>query len=129
MFIITRFKGLYPDMPFDEFIDWLCSDAGSDKYADRHWLSQHKLLDVDLNKNNFDLIDDISNMNHQFEKIIEKLNIQDVKLIERNKSGKAENSYSFTKNVIEKIALRYAEDIEIFGFSRPKHNKFGVTKL
>ncbi len=119
MFIITRFKGLYPDMPFDEFVDWLCSEAGSDQYADRHWMSQHKLLDIDADRNNLDLVDDISNMNRQIEKIIAERNMSEAKLTQRNKSGRTKQTYNFTPAVIEKIALRYAEDIKLFEFRRP----------
>ncbi|MFC4701981.1 sulfotransferase family 2 domain-containing protein [Glaciecola siphonariae] len=51
IFIITRFKGLYPNMPFDDFVDWLCSEEGSDDYADRHWISQAKLYESDASSN------------------------------------------------------------------------------
>jgi hypothetical protein len=42
--IIAKHPGLFPGLPFDDFVDWLCSEEGSDQCADRHWMSQHIVL-------------------------------------------------------------------------------------
>ena len=42
--ILSRFAGLRPFMPFEEFVEWLETEAGSDAHADRHWLSQTEHL-------------------------------------------------------------------------------------
>lgn len=119
MFIITRFKGLYPDMPFEEFVDWLCTNDGSDQNADRHWMSQHKILGIDGEISNLDIIDDIGSMNIQIEKIMSKLKIPNAKLSESNKYNDVQKGYDFSPIIIKKIAKRYEHEIKIFGFKAP----------
>lgn len=38
---IESWHGLGLGMGFEEFCRWLATPAGSDAFADRHWLSQH----------------------------------------------------------------------------------------
>ena len=38
---IEPWHGLSPGMSFEAFCGWLATPAGSDAFADRHWLSQH----------------------------------------------------------------------------------------
>ena len=38
---IEPWYGLHRGMGFEEFCRWLATSAGSDAFADRHWLSQH----------------------------------------------------------------------------------------
>ena len=44
--LINGRKGLFANMPFDEFVAWLCSEEGADEKADSHWLSQYEILGV-----------------------------------------------------------------------------------
>ncbi len=38
---LDPWHGLHAGMSFEEFCRWLATPAGSDAFADRHWLSQH----------------------------------------------------------------------------------------
>lgn len=40
-------RGLEAGMPFEAFAEWLNSPEGSDDFADRHWMSQHRILSND----------------------------------------------------------------------------------
>jgi hypothetical protein len=120
IFIITRFKGLYPDMPFESFVNWLCSTHGADEGADRHWMSQSSLLScaspnfqemcfinvLELTKivNNFTNthgLPEIVNLN------INRLGSEHAGLI--NISLESRN----------KIIKRYSKDYEMFKFTKP----------
>lgn len=41
---MSRYPGLRPKMPFERFVEWLCSDNGRDEVANNHWTSQSRLL-------------------------------------------------------------------------------------
>jgi hypothetical protein len=119
MFIITRFKGLYPDMPFEEFVDWLCTEYGADQNADRHWMSQHMILGIDDLSSNLDIIDDIGNMDTQIDNVMLQLNIPNAKLSVSNKYNDGQKVYDFSPIIIKKIAKRYETEIKLFGFKAP----------
>ena len=40
-----KYQGLTHGMSFPDFAEWLNTDAGSDRKADRHWMSQHPMLE------------------------------------------------------------------------------------
>lgn len=42
-----RYCGLRKGMSFDEYCQWLDTPFGSDAFAEKHWLSQHRHLEVD----------------------------------------------------------------------------------
>ena len=42
--LIASYRGLSSRMPFDAFVEWLCSPEGQDDLANRHWMSQHRFL-------------------------------------------------------------------------------------
>ena len=41
---VAPYYGVRPDMSFTEFCRWLDTPYGSDLFADRHWLSQHRQI-------------------------------------------------------------------------------------
>lgn len=118
VFIISRFKGLYPDMPFDDFVEWLCSAEGQDDFADRHWMSQSQLLisgDPAFDNINFsamqELNDNVSSylQRHQL-RVPENLTINSM-------GGLSQTNVSETisKQTLQRIYERYKKDYEYFG--------------
>ena len=43
-YFVEPYHGVRPDMSFAEFCRWLNTPYGSDLFADRHWLSQHRQI-------------------------------------------------------------------------------------
>jgi hypothetical protein len=116
--IISRYKGVYPDMPFEEFIIWLSSTEGQDKFADRHWLSQHELLGGDRHAADFDFIGKLENIEDDFAVVTSHINIGSKKLPLLNSNNNLPLIYrqhytEFTKAL---VAKRYAKDIARFEY-------------
>lgn len=119
VFIITRYQHLYPDMPFSEFVDWLCfSPEGADEHADRHWISQSTLLSLNSLSKPYDTIICIENLGQEFRLLAKKLGLPENHLSKTNTNSKV-NLPELTEDVLNKIEKRYAADIKNFGFSRP----------
>lgn len=116
--IISRYRGLYPDMPFEKFVEWLCSHEGQDRYADRHWMSQYKLLGDLEYLNSYDFIGRIENIEKDFIIVAEKINIGTNKLSELNSTGGAPTAYRHKYNEKTKLLIsqRYQKDIEFFNY-------------
>lgn len=115
--IISRFPHLRPFMQFEEFVEWLESEHGSDATADRHWLSQvHHLTDKE-GKNFCDYIGRIEHLEEGFSDIEKLTGITLPRITARNVKASAlgyEQAYNTrTKAIIER---RYCEDIETFGY-------------
>lgn len=115
--IIKQYEGLYPNMPFSDFVDWLCASEGKDDNADRHWISQYKLISDSKGKLLCDFIGKYENLEKDTAKIMEKLQLPYSNLPKTN-AKPTEKSYQKyynlrTKKLIEK---RYKIDIELFGY-------------
>ncbi|EPJ56254.1 MAG: hypothetical protein OFPI_00440 [Osedax symbiont Rs2] len=116
--IISRFKGLYPDMPFPEFVNWLSTDEGQDKFADRHWMSQSKLLEFESGDTQSVFIGKLENIENDFKLVARKLSIGPVILPVLNKTQISSLAYRdhYTDNLKEIIARRYKEDIKRYNY-------------
>jgi len=68
--ILSRFQGLHPFMLFEEFVEWIDTEAGSDTHADRHWLSQHRHLAFDAPHTFCDFIGKIERIDEGIERIL-----------------------------------------------------------
>ncbi|PKG98755.1 sulfotransferase family 2 domain-containing protein [Paraglaciecola sp. MB-3u-78] len=116
IFIITRFKGLYPDMPFESFVKWLCSDNGKDECADRHWKSQSKLL-----SSGNPTFDDAKfyNLNKLSEIVTDYAQTNNLSITQnlwRNRlGGDSKGIEAISKDTLQLIFLRYEKDYEAFG--------------
>lgn len=115
--IISRFHHLYPFMPFEEFVEWLETEDGSDAHADRHWLSQTAHLSSSLGHGFCDFIGRIETFEDGLREIqcrtgatlrsTGALNVQ-------NRSESYVQVFSpRAKRIIEQ---RYGNDIETFGY-------------
>ncbi|QHJ11402.1 hypothetical protein FX988_01631 [Paraglaciecola mesophila] len=117
--IISRYEGLKPDMPFDKFVEWLCSEEGSDEHADRHWMSQYELLGGEKYVEEFNFIGKIENLSDDFSIVGSKINVGPNKLPELNLNQKDPLSYRDKYNDATKalIAKRYKKDVTYFKYN------------
>jgi hypothetical protein len=112
-------EGLFPSMTFSEFVHWLASENGRDDIADRHWLSQYRILGYDLGVT-YSKIGRLESLEQDLTAISERLGISSAVFehkLHTTLPGEYLNNY--TPELIELVAQRYARDIEIFMYSRP----------
>ena len=120
--IRSRYADLTPAMSFDDFVLWLDSEEGRDEIADRHWISQTKLLTepgtgrlLCTQVGKFEtFIDDIQGF-------LEKIGLGHLTIPHINRTNKSSDpeSYRSVYNATTKdiVARRYQRDIETFGYS------------
>jgi sulfotransferase famil protein len=116
-FILSKYKGLYPDMSFSEFVYWLNSEPGSDEYADRHWLSKTELL-ANKREKPIDLIGKIEEIEAFQQKLLEDTGLQYGSLKRLNNTSEGFYGYRkyYTDELRNLIAQRYKADIEAFNY-------------
>ncbi len=124
--IICKYKGLRPQMPFDSFVEWLCSEEGSDRNADGHWVSQHYFLTDAKGEIHCDFIGKLENFDADMSKVWARLGIDFVKVPHRNRakaSAGGTNSLLhapyrelYSSRTRDLVAERYAKDIALFGY-------------
>lgn len=121
IFIITRYRGLYPDMPFAEFVHWLASEEGADQLSDRHWISQYRILNNNEGGLRFDSLGYMSSLKEDFAKIQSELGIESFSLPHSNQQQN-ENSFlnAYTDELLAIVSERYQRDITVFGFKVPQ---------
>lgn len=118
----TGRPGLRPDMSFEDFVYWLCSEPGADRFADRHWASQNLILGIDLGIT-YNFIGKIENMDIDMQKISESIGLPDNSFNERRNttlSNKSEYLSHYTQEMVDLIAKRYEDDIREFGYTAPE---------
>ncbi len=111
-------NGLFPNMSFDEFVEWLCSEEGADEKADRHWLSQHKLLGMaGPEPVRYDFIGNLERLSVDLDTLSAKLGVPLSGVGHLLRSGATERyRTAYTDRTAELVAQRYARDIELFGY-------------
>lgn len=113
-------SGLHPDMSFAEFVRWLATDAGRDAWADRHWLSQHRVLGLDRGMQ-YDFIGTLDTFRRDVRRLGALLNIDpDVFSHRLQSSAPGEYLQHYTPELVALVARRYARDVELFAFEPPQ---------
>lgn len=112
--LLSKYKGLHYNMSLKEFIDWLLTEEGSDKYADRHWVSQHKIL------TNCDFIGKLENFEEDLNTIFEHKNISDIPIPKLAQSSwlPKKNQEEITYDMKDKIFKRYRKDFVKFDYGK-----------
>jgi len=113
--IINGRPGLRAGMSFQEFVEWLCGDYGSDDFADRHWLSQSRIMEIE--KREYNRIGKIENT----EEFISSINADlgdSVFSTPRRENSKGEYNYRelYDDRTIALVQKRYEEDIDRFKY-------------
>ena len=120
--IMSRYSGLRPGMAFDDFVDWLASPEGSDEKADRHWISQHRILAGADGQPACDFVGRQESIQRDFDHVCEVIGLPHTSLpvVHRMGGGGASSSTDYrefySKRTQQIIADRYAKDIELFGY-------------
>lgn len=110
--MLSKYKGLHYDMSLKEFIDWLLTEEGSDKYADRHWVSQHKLV-ADC-----DFIGKLENFEEDLNRLL-GFTPEIPKLASSGYLSK-ECQEEITDDMMNKILRRYGKDFVKFNYEVAK---------
>lgn len=123
LLLLSRHPKIKLNFTFNQFVEFLCSEEGSDFKADEHWVSQHKLL---LEKSGQPLYDHVGKLElfpESMESVLGKIGIAsivgaEIGRSEQMKTKKEHEHYQdyFDDDTWEKIAIRYARDIELFGY-------------
>ena len=116
--ILNGRKGLFPNMPFDEFIQWLCSEEGADDRANRHWLSQYRILGIrGADPVRYDFIGKLERLSSDLDTLAATIGIRLSGVGHTMYTGAAERYRSvYTDRMADQVAQRYARDIELFGY-------------
>ncbi len=113
-----KFPGLVHRMPFADFAEWLNTPAGGDEGADRHWMSQHLMLER---------VDELL-VFEQVGEAVRALGIQPERLPHRNTNREVAAAGGVERKPLldwydarayAAITTRYAEDLRRLGYSYP----------
>ncbi len=108
-----------PNMPFDDFIEFLGSEYGGDLVADRHWLSQFVIMSDDSDSNLVDYVGKLETLDEDWQRICRELHIAYTSLSRMNSTEKKippTNRPQYSSRSIEVIRKRYKKDFEIFKY-------------
>ncbi len=125
VYLLSRFKGLNPNMTFKDFIRWLNTKEGSDERADKHWKSPHKFLMDGNGKIRCDYVGKLESLSSDLEIIFQKIGLK----FSKEWIGKKASSYElhkkpahkdyrdyYDKTTRELIRKRYKEYIRWSGY-------------
>jgi Sulfotransferase family len=118
--ILAKHPGLSPGLPFDAFIQWLCSAEGGDQCADRHWISQHKFVTDAIGRVICDFVGKLENIEAHFQAVCDAIRMPPIKLPHGNRSNYDKDPYSYrdfyTSRTRKLIGQRYERDVELFKY-------------
>ena len=126
--IVDMYRGIKRGLNFSNFVEFLISKEGSDKYADRHWLSQHKFITDKNGELLVDFMGKVENLENDWRQVCQKIGLPEVNLPvlntrqgwkpEETKFIKDQYYYQefYNKDTKEKIGERYKKDIELFDY-------------
>lgn len=112
-------RGLHQGMSFGDFIRWLNTSEGSDAVADRHWISQTRVLGLDQGVQ-YDFIGHLERMDADLELIMGRLGV-DADVFEHRLRTSEPGEYlrHYTPELVALVADRYRGDIRAFGYVPP----------
>ncbi|MEM8871436.1 MAG: sulfotransferase family 2 domain-containing protein [Pseudomonadota bacterium] len=115
--ILSRFSGLRPFMPFEEFVEWLATEAGSDSVADRHWMSQVRHLDAGDGRSLCNFVGQMEQLDAGLSQVEQQTGIALPRPEKVNaKTAGGEYRTAFSERARQMIAERYAADIETYKY-------------
>ncbi len=125
---LRDYYGIAETSSFDDFCQWLNTPWGSDAFADQHFVSQHRLTDS-KDKRPLDFVGRLENIDTDFNRVAASLGMPPPKLLLSNtragwlpkpealKATRAAQESLLTERNRELLTTRYAEDLELFGYS------------
>ncbi|MEM9780090.1 MAG: sulfotransferase family 2 domain-containing protein, partial [Pseudomonadota bacterium] len=116
--ILSRFPGLRPFMPFEEFVEWLATSHGSDATADRHWMSQTRHLDAGGGTSLCDFVGQMEELDAGLTEVERQTGIRLPRPKKVNaKTAGGEYQRAYNDRTRQMISERYAADIETFRYT------------
>lgn len=113
-------KGLEPGMSFAEFARWLAGPEGRDEIADRHWLSQHRTLGLDIGMR-YDIVNRLEDMDEGLAAICARFGIDPAVFVRQLQTSEADEYLGqYDEALLDLVGARYARDVELFGYERPR---------
>ena len=122
-YYIEPYYGLYRNISFKDFCEWLNSVYGSDVFADKHWRSQYLNIynfNIPFGYNlNYNYICKLENLHEDLRRIFIELNVDTEYTINHinNTSDKYEDVIIDDK-CRDMIYQRYQKDFEIFKYAK-----------
>ncbi len=115
--------GTYPtfnfNMSFDDFIEFLATEHGSDLIGERHWLSQYVQMTDYKNRLLLDYVGKLENLEEDWKTVCERVGIEHKPLTQHNSTDekiKKVDSIKYSKKSIEIIKERYKMDFQLFNY-------------
>lgn len=110
--------GLETGMPFAAFVEWLNSAEGSDDVADRHWMSQYRILAYDQpDLIQYDFVGRFERLEDDYRALQVATGLALPDLPHRLKTqGPKDYRLLYDDRTAELVARRYARDIELFDY-------------
>jgi hypothetical protein len=118
--LLSRYECLRPGMGFAEFVEWLrFSPEGSDRHADRHWISQHLFVADAKSDILCDFVGKLERSDDDMQHLADKLDLGSLALPMRHQSAQSGMHYRsyYTPRSLALVGERYSRDIELFGYS------------
>jgi hypothetical protein len=111
--------GLEAGMSFEAFAQWLNSEEGRDDVADRHWMSQHRVLALDQpGLIRYDFVGRLENLAADYKKLQDMTKLDLPPLTHKLKTQAPDGfRRHYNERSIEEIAKRYQRDIELFSYN------------
>lgn len=114
LYVISKYKGLHYNMSLREFVDWLLTEEGSDKYADRHWISQHKILHNSKGEPLYDYLGKLETFKEDLNRLL-GFTPEIPRLVTSNQQPK-KCQEEITDDMRNKILRRYGKDFVKFNY-------------
>jgi hypothetical protein len=114
-------------MSFGKFIEWLCSEEGSDGNANKHWVSQYKII-YEESPMSPDVVVELENFEYQYRQFFEEVGAPIPKIYDKGASkdqyiktpfeNKKKYYSSLSSERFGKIENRYKKDCKTLGYTR-----------
>ncbi len=122
--VIEKVLRTYPvraGMPFEEFVEYLCSDIGQDRYSNPHWVSQNLFLRRE-GEWLVDYVGIFEDLQVSFDAIVKHLGFEEtISLPTINSTDPKVLDTGYWRGYYDQrlkslVAERYKEDIRLFGY-------------
>ncbi|MCF7914751.1 MAG: sulfotransferase family protein [Spirochaetaceae bacterium] len=107
--------GFRAQMPFDEFVEAVVSTP--DRRSNRHFRSQYTFLTDGKGRLLPQFIGHFSNLQDDFEKIKQQVNVHDLQLPHVRRSSRSDYREYYNNYLRKLVETRYEKDIALFNFS------------
>jgi len=105
---------LHKDMIFSEFVEHVCSLK--DYESDKHFRSQYTFLFNDQGQLILDYLGRFETFENDIKMVFDQFDLPKVEVPHWNKSNQTSYIDYYTEELVQKVAQRYALDLQLFGY-------------